>query len=86
MDSLNRVLETKDEDWTIKFESSEQRIKEGLDAMKEGNMLGFAKAMYSRFFSESGDARYETCNQLLGLEKEDLDAQTKKIVDTILKG
>jgi hypothetical protein len=76
----------KDDDWTIKYEKSADRVKEGLEMLKGGNGLGFAKAMYSRFFYEKGDAKYETSNEVLELEKEDLDAQTGRIVEAVLKG
>lgn len=85
LDSLNRIMDLKDEDWTIKYEKSEERVKEGLEMLKGGNRLGFAKAMYSRFFYEKRDVGYETCNEVLGLEKEELDAQTGRIVEAVLK-
>jgi hypothetical protein len=85
LDSLNRVMGLKDEDWTIKYEKSEERVKQGLEALKEGNRLGFAKAMYSSFFNEKGDAVYGTCNEILGLKREDLDVQTDRIVNAVLK-
>lgn len=84
LDSLNRVMRIGDEDWDIKYVKAEDRVNEGLEAMKGGDLSGFAKAMYSRFFYKSGDSVYETSNEVLGLEREALDEQTKRIVDAML--
>ena len=84
LDSLNRVMGLTDADWAIRYEKTEDRVNEGREALKKGDRSGFAKAMYSRFFYKGGDTEYETCNKVLGLEDEEFDEQTKRIVDVIL--
>lgn len=84
LDSLHRVLGTKDENWTIKFEDVEKRFGDGMRELEEGKMLGFAKALYAGVWRSEG-ADYETKGGLdnveLGMEKEDLDGATKRAVE-----
>lgn len=88
LDSIHRVMGTTDEDWEITFEQSDVRYAKGLEDMKKGMRLGFARAMYSRIFYPTGDGEYESKleNALLGLEKEDLDEATKRTVDLVATG
>ena len=84
LDSLNRVLGTTDKDWEIDYEPTAERYKNGLAEMQKGQMLGLAKAMYSRVFYPNGDGDFETSkgldNDLIGLPKDDLDEATKRAV------
>ncbi|CAO2647573.1 Nn.00g084950.m01.CDS01 [Neocucurbitaria sp. VM-36] len=90
LDSLNRVLGTTDEDWSIMSEKTGERYKKGVEEFQSGNMLGFAKAMYARLFFESGEGDYETGYELdnakLGLPKEDFDEATKRAVEMVEGG
>ena len=90
LDSLHRVLGTTDKDWTVTYEPSAKRYKDGLADMQKGERTGFAKAMYARVFYPNGDADYESsrglANQKLGLPKDDLDEATKRTVDMVNSG
>jgi len=84
LDSLHRVLGTRDTDWTIRYEDVEKRFGDGMRELGEGKMLGFAKALYAGVWRSEG-ADYE-CNGglnngALGMEKEDLDRATKRAVE-----
>ncbi|KAJ5805166.1 hypothetical protein N7474_011053 [Penicillium riverlandense] len=80
-ESALRVTGTKESDWTISRESTQERYAKGLKEMHEGRLEGFAKMLYTRVFYPDGSGDYEnskgTVNALLGLPKEDLDAATK---------
>ncbi|KAF2680815.1 NAD(P)-binding protein [Lentithecium fluviatile CBS 122367] len=84
LDSLNRVLGTSDSDWTITHENSKERTESALEEIKKGNFFAFAKALYTRVFYPNGDGDYEStrgvANELLGIEKEDLDECTKLVL------
>lgn len=54
LDSLNRVLGTKDSDWQISKQPTQERYLEGLAEMGKGQMTGFAKSMYARMFYPNG--------------------------------
>ncbi|PNY29435.1 oxidoreductase CipA [Tolypocladium capitatum] len=88
--SLNRVLGTKDSDWETKSEPHQERYNRGLKELQEGNMLGFATALYTRVFYPNGDGNYEAkyglANEALGLPKEDLDEATKAAVAMVQRG
>jgi hypothetical protein len=90
LDSINRVMGTKDDDWEIEYQNSEERYKKGLEDLKAGNRLGFARAMYTRIFYPNGDGEFETkrelANEMIGLEREDLDVATKRAVDMVESG
>lgn len=90
LDSLNRVLGATDKDWTIDFEPTKQRFQRGLQAMKDGDRMGFATASYARIFYPNGDgdfaSKWGTSNELLGLPKEDLDEVTKRVVEMVKSG
>lgn len=90
LDSLNRVLGTTDQDWTITHQPSDQRRQEGLEELQKGIMTGFPKAMYSRNFYPNGDGDYESskgvANRLLGLPEESLDEATGRAVEMVESG
>lgn len=78
--SVLQVTGTKAEDWNISHESSQQRYADGLEQMKQGQKVGFAKMMYTRVFFPEGCGSFSkskgTVNDLLGLPKENLDGFT----------
>jgi hypothetical protein len=84
LESLQRVTKTTGDDWTITKEPHEERYAAGLAAMKTGDRMGFAKAMYTRvFYPDDGGNTEKTrglANGALGLPKEDLDEATKAAV------
>jgi hypothetical protein len=90
LDSLHRVLGTTDGDWEIKNQDSKERYEEGLQQMKAGERIGFAKLMYAKGFYEGGRGDYETGwgldNEDLGLEKEELDDATRRTVKMVENG
>lgn len=77
-ESVKRVTQTTDKDWQISYQPSEERYKEGLKELEQGNPLGFYKSLYARVSYPSGDAGFEPDDELLGLPKEDLDDATKR--------
>lgn len=90
LDSVHRVIGTTDKDWEIVYEKSDERYAKGIEDMKKGIRLGFGRAMYSRVFYPNGGGDFETtrglANDLIGLEKEDLDVATKRTVDLVATG
>ena len=81
LESALRVTGTKEADWTITKEPSKQRYEDGLEAIKTGDHIGFAKMMYTRVFYPDGSGNFDktrgTVNELLGLPKENIDEATK---------
>ncbi|KAH8892402.1 NAD(P)-binding protein [Thozetella sp. PMI_491] len=90
LDSVQRVTGTTDKDWEITYEPAEKRYKEGMEEMNRGDVQGLAKAMYSRALYKDGTLDYESRkgldNEKLGLQRENLDVVTKKVVDKVLNG
>jgi hypothetical protein len=90
LDSVHRVMGTTDADWEITFEKSDERYAKGLADLKQGQRLGFARAMYSRNFYPNGDGDYESRrgldNEKIGLQKGDLDTATKKTIELVGTG
>lgn len=90
LESLHRVLGTKDADWKIEYQAVEERHKEGMGELADGNRLGFAKALYAKIFEKDGRGDYETGhgldNEKLKLEKENLDEATKRAVGMVEGG
>jgi hypothetical protein len=80
-ESVKRVTDTTDADWTITHENTEERYKEGYEAVKSGDHRGWMKMGYSRMFFDNGDGDYETTrgldNEVLELPTENLDEATK---------
>ena len=90
MDAVHRVLGTGDGDWEVRYEDSKERYQKGVEQMKGGDRLGFAKAMYTRTFFPNGGGDFETSrglhNDVVGLQKEDLDEAVKRAVDMVERG
>lgn len=79
-ESVKRVTGTTDTDWKIEHVPSEQRFREGQEAMKKGDRGGFTRQMYSRIFFPTGEGdhtRLGLANEALGLPEEDIDEVTK---------
>jgi hypothetical protein len=89
-ESVLRVTGASEKDWTIRHEDVKERYKAGVEQMKSGDRLGFAKLLYARLFYPNGDGDYESKkglhNEELGLPKEDFDEATKQAVDLAAKG
>ena len=85
LDSVMRVTGTSEKDWKVDHEDVKERYKNGMEEFKKGNMLGFAKLLYSRVFFPDGSGNYEATkglhNDVLGLPKEDFDECTKIAVE-----
>jgi hypothetical protein len=86
LESVFRVTDTKEEDWTITKESSHQWYSDGMKEIKEGKRIGYAKMLYGRLFYPDGSGDFErehkgTLNKLLGLPQEDIDEATKVAVE-----
>ncbi len=81
LESVLRVTGDKKEDWKIEKKDVNEYYKEAVKEFQGGNRLGFAKALYGRGFypEDSGDfgSKRGLHNELLGLEKDDLDGYTK---------
>jgi hypothetical protein len=90
LDSLHRISETNDEDWQIAYESTEKRMKDGMEEFSKGIITGIGKAMYAKIFmrSRTGELELhgETANQVLGLPEEDLDEATRAAVEMVESG
>lgn len=82
LDSVERVTGTVDADWEIKYQPAKDRYEEGQKELAEGNPMGFYKTMFSRVFYATGDADFESDNQLLGLPENKLDEATASAVHT----
>jgi hypothetical protein len=89
LDSLHRCMGTSDDDWMIVKEGSRERTEKAVEAMKRGDSSKFPVALYTRTFYENGDGDLEVGRKLdqgkLGLEKEDLDEVTRKVVEGLGK-
>ncbi|KAL2836871.1 hypothetical protein BJY01DRAFT_221461 [Aspergillus pseudoustus] len=76
LDSINKLLNRTDDDWKISYQPTDERFKEGLEELANGNGAGFLKALYARVFDSASGGIFETHNDVLGLPKEDLDEAT----------
>ena len=82
-ESVKRVTNTTDNDWTIKYEPVKQRWEHGVKEFDggKGNRRGFGKLLYARCFFPDGSGDFGSRNGLdnetLGLPTEDLDEATK---------
>ena len=85
LDSVMRVTGASSKDWKVNYEPVKERYKSGVEEFQKGNMLGFAKLLYSRSFYPDMSGNYEATkglhNDILGLPKEDLDEYTKIAVE-----
>ncbi|KAF2744889.1 NAD(P)-binding protein [Sporormia fimetaria CBS 119925] len=89
LESLCRVLGSKKEEWGIGYQDIEERVKEGEKEMGEGNMLGFAKALYARGFREGAMQFEEPARrdaERLGLREVDGKAQEEKVDEATRRG
>lgn len=92
LESVQRVTGTKADEWEVSFEGSKERFERGLEEMKAGHRLGFARAMYTRvFYKENGGAgNFEATkgldNEVVGIEKEDLDTAVERAVKMVQGG
>ncbi|KAF5549514.1 NAD(P)-binding domain-containing protein [Fusarium mexicanum] len=84
-DSVKRVTSTTDTDWTITYELTEKRYKDGLAQVQTGNMAGFSKLLYARAFypDDPSNLAAKAQNELLGLPDESLDEATKSALDLV---
>ncbi|KAJ4346401.1 uncharacterized protein N0V89_010330 [Didymosphaeria variabile] len=85
LDSLNRGLELKDEDWKVTRVSAKDRFEDARKRMAGGDRMAFAYMLYTRYFLPGEDAGlYEKTkgldNEKLALPVEDLDEATKVAV------
>ncbi|KAK5733859.1 hypothetical protein LTR17_009411 [Elasticomyces elasticus] len=87
-DSVLRVTNTQESDWTITNEGTQDRLKRGQEMMKQGNFAGFAIMLYVSVFFPNGRGDNTALNQndKLGLPKEDLDEATKVAVEYVESG
>ena len=94
LDSANRVMGLKDEDWDVSYEETGARYQRSLEDMAKGDFLhGFARGMYTRVFFPPGvngaGSLLEPpspgwANEALGLRGEDLDEATRVAVEMAL--
>lgn len=84
-ESVKRVTNTTDSDWTVTHEASKKRYQDGLAQVQGGNMAGFGKLLYARAFfpGDTNDMSGKTQNELLGLPVENLDECTKAGIDLV---
>lgn len=86
--SALRVTRSKESDWSISYEPSQERYTTGLAEIKEGKRIGFAKMMYTRVFFQDGSGNFEsnkgTVNKELDLQMEDLDEATGRAIERAL--
>ncbi|MCJ1278307.1 hypothetical protein MMC21_006122 [Puttea exsequens] len=80
-ESVLRVTGTKEGDWQIGYEDSKERYQRGMKELQAGNRKGFMTVLYTRVFWPDGAGNFEEKrglqNEVLGLQKEDLDENTK---------
>ena len=90
LDSIHGVMGDTDADWSISYEPTEQRYKDGLEELKKGDFRGLAKSMYARTFYPNGDGDFESSRGLdngkLDLPKEDLDEATARTLEMVRSG
>jgi len=90
LNSLHRILGTSDSDWKISYENTRERYERGMAALKAGDRMGFATALYARAFFPDGSGDFESSrglsNGVLGLPDEDLDEATRRTVQMVEGG
>ena len=90
LDSVEKITGTTDQEWEIEYEPSVERYKSGLEELKAGNRMGFAKAMYTRIFFPNGGGDFESsrglADSLIGLPEDDLEEATKRVVEMVESG
>lgn len=82
--SVLRVTGTEDDQWSTSYVSSKQRYSRGLEQIKQGEKIGYAKMMYTRVFYQDGCGNFSehkgTLNNLLELPEESLDDFTARAI------
>jgi len=80
-----RVTETKADEWSTSYIPSKQRYCEGLEDIKQGKKIGYAKMMYTRVFYQDGCGNFSkhkrTLKAVLGLPEESLDEFTSRAIE-----
>ena len=88
--SVRRVTGTAETDWTVTHESSSQRWRDGVAALRQGDRMAFVRVLYSRVFFPNGGGDYQSKhglhNDLLGLPVEDLDEFTRMAIRMAERG
>lgn len=85
-ESVKRITNTTDKDWTIKHEPAKERWEAGVKEFDggKGNRRGFGKLLYARIFFPDGSGNFSPRgldNEKLGLGKMDFDEATKTGVE-----
>lgn len=79
--SALRVTGTTEDEWSVAREGSRERFAAGLEGVKKGEKVAFAKMLYARQFFPDGTGDFEhekgTVNEVLGLPGEELDEATR---------
>ncbi|PMB66860.1 hypothetical protein BM221_006517 [Beauveria bassiana] len=87
LDSLHKVLDTTDKDWTVEQVDAQRRYDEGKKLLggPEG-YLGFSHCLYTRTFFENGGGDFsdKVVNEKLGLPEEDMEEATQRAKDMAL--
>lgn len=84
LESAFRVTGTKESDWKLTKEPSQERFTTGLQEIKEGKRIGFAKMLYTRVFYRDGCGNTDhkgTLNSTLALPEESIDEATKIAIE-----
>jgi hypothetical protein len=81
--SIQRVTNTTDADWDIKYETTSDRMNKGKAQAASGDFRGLVQTYYSFIFSPEGQKlnfEEKLHNEILGLPEEDLDEVVKDCV------
>ncbi|KAF4995231.1 hypothetical protein FGRMN_5262 [Fusarium graminum] len=87
--SVQRVTNTTDADWDIKYESTGDRMDKGKAQAASGDFRGLVQPYYSFIFSPEGQKlnyQAKLHNKVLGLPEEDLDEVVKECVEKAKNG
>lgn len=83
--SVQRVSGTKPEDWKITMVGAQEYIDDGGRKVGQGDFSGVINLLYGKMFKAGDGGDYQNTrglsNDLLGLEKEDLDTVVRKVLD-----
>ena len=91
LDSIHRVTGDSDGDWTIEYEATDKRYRDGQVELKNGDFKGFVKSMYARAFYPNGGGDFEVTRgldneKLGGLPRESLDEATARVLKMLDDG
>ena len=82
LSSVQRVTGTADGDWKIEYADTQAWMDEGKQQMAKGDFMGVRSLVYGNVLKEGNGGDYEKSrglsNEVLGLEKEDLDTVVRK--------